>query len=1600
MGIVYVEADGTENALRDTFVHGLPFNICALASQNLGRVFESGSGNFVTYVNDTEIHSSCTGIPGCTNNVDGYLYFRNGVKSRVVGERIIWTQDRNGNKVDYAYETPPSRRVVLITDSLGRSINIDYDVTDPQPYGLCTRLRFRGFGDVEKIIRISNETDLGVVLRTTQPGDPTVPINLVYDDPTDDVMITYSQQAGYFIRAVWLPDGRSYQFKYNVLAQLARVVLPTGGALEYDYSDTAQLPFEHPPGQGGIPTITNAVSEKRIYNTNSVLVSKTVFSTPTSYTPDVSPPSRAGMVRDVELFEPGGGRLAKSRHYFYGSPDANYGLGVPWWHGKEFRIETFALDGLTLLRIGENSWAQRVPSWCATLWPCYSNPTEYAPTNSPFIVETKSTLVDGNLVTKTSGINPSNPSNLAASFDSYNNQTDEWQYAFGTGQPGVLLKHVQTSYINNANPLFGGIYIVGLTGTTSVYAVDANGAETLASSSQTLYDEYDQYPLYTYATVTGWQNPGTSRGNPTTVRRWLNTDNSWVETHARFDQLGNVRQSWDELGRISETSYADAFTDTVNRNAFAFPTEAKSPIPDSTNVHAANAAFISTAVYDYWSGLVKTSTDANNQTTTLEYDNVFSRLKKVINPPGGGWTSYDYGDSVGNLYVKTTTTFDNTRNIESYQYFDGLKRMVRSFVPKAGGLWIIADTVYDAAGRVKQVSKPYQGSSLGAGVNPADNWVSTEYDSMGRVTKVKTADGSELGTAYNGNTATVTDADLKTRKTEVDALGRVTQVIENPGGANLITNYKYDILGNLRRVEQGTQRRYYKYDSLSRLVRSRNPEQEINPDLTANDSIAGTDQWSTAIDYRPNGDVSSKTDARGIRIDYSYDDLSRLYQRNYTATRSLPAGTYTASPLVDMYYDGRGLPTQPANSLGKMTKVSSAVSIMRYTSFDAMGRLLSSEQTTDGQTYQMPAYTYNLAGALTSQTYPGGRVLQNFFDDAGSLSTVTGQAPNQSAKTYASNFDHSLTNTGATSRLQLGNGRWESTVYNKRLQPTLVGLGTTQDATNVMKLEYGYGTTNNNGNIRTQTVTVPTAGGSPGFTALQTYGYDGLSRLTSAIETAGAQTNWQQTFSYDEFGNRSVVTGSTTTALIGENPVVTAGTTTNRITPQMGEYYQYDATGNLIRDRAGNAYSFDGENAQSTITTTGAMQPTAQYFYDGDGRRVKKVVGTEVTVFVYNALNQMVAEYASNPQPGVTPTTYVTADNQGTPRVTTSESGSVIARHDYLPYGEELNGYGGRANHAEYSTDSVRQKYTGLERDAESGLDFAHARYYASKAGRFTSVDPLMASARITSPQTFNRYTYALNNPCRYVDPSGMAAHGFDDETESAFSHLNAQIDQADEEREAAEEAEREAKRKQQQQQQTPQQTSAQNGQQGQAPTQPASNQPRATPHNTSVIFDNVELLGDPRAGYPQGPLGTFPETSVETGTPVANTPFGNTYDLTIDDAKVDVFSILAIKVTFHSAKGYVIDPEKTVVESARDGRKQYNVLEEFPPVPGRKATQKGDGYVIFRVQATRQDAVRDYPDVKITVSTVKDAKFLDLNNPNYKAVNYETLFIRLHKVE
>jgi RHS repeat-associated protein len=112
---------------------------------------------------------------------------------------------------------------------------------------------------------------------------------------------------------------------------------------------------------------------------------------------------------------------------------------------------------------------------------------------------------------------------------------------------------------------------------------------------------------------------------------------------------------------------------------------------------------------------------------------------------------------------------------------------------------------------------------------------------------------------------------------------------------------------------------------------------------------------------------------------------------------------------------------------------------------------------------------------------------------------------------------------------------------------------------------------------------------------------------------------------------------------------------------------------------------------------------------------------------------------------------YYHVDTIGSVRAVTDSNGEVIERHDYYAFGEECTT-------APCATPSPGQPlhFSGKERDKETGFDYFGARYYGSKIGRFTTVDPAMNLQRaISDPQQWNRYSYVQNRPLTLVDPDG-----------------------------------------------------------------------------------------------------------------------------------------------------------------------------------------------------------------------------------------------------
>ena len=694
---------------------------------------------------------------------------------------------------------------------------------------------------------------------------------------------------------------------------------------------------------------------------------------------------------------------------------------------------------------------------------------------------------------------------------------------------------------------------------------------------------------------------------------------------------------------------------------------------------------------------------------------------------------------------------DETRWKEAVSWFDALGRGIRSqnIDPESGDVFSL--TCYDNMGRVAKATNPFRGyTTQDCTTTSGLEWTTNTYDAAGRPWKVTTPDGAFVETLYSlstsgeiGTVVTVKDQALKERRSITNAIGQLKRVDEPSGTLGLgaitapyqPTSYAYDLLNNLTTVTQigdttaecggassCTQSRTFTYDALSRLKTAVNPE-------------SGTINYT----YDANNNLATKTDARGITTNYTYDRLNRVTERSYAVPSPTPSPSqYQNSPTVNYYYDNI------TNGKGKLKKVTSSVSTTEYTSFDILGRVTGHKQTTDGSSYTT-GYAYNLSGALIEETYPSGRVVKNTLSNDGSLAMVQSSKSNvQGLRLYANGFNY--TAAGAVATMRLGNGKWESTQFNSRLQANQIGLGSSATNQSLLKLKYDYGTTDNNGNVKSQTINT----GITTFT--QNYQYDSLNRLTEAREVdASSQQTWKQNFGYDRFGNRTTFaeyTGNTLT----NNQTPQIDPTNNRLTASTG--FVYDLSGNVITDNLGRTFDYDGENKQ--VKASASSGTVGEYFYDGDGKRVKKISAAETTVFVYDANGKTIAEYSTalsqNPQ-----ISYLTSDHLGSPRITTDANGNVIARHDYHPFGEEI-ATPQRTTALGYTTDTVRKKFTGYERDTETELDFAQARFYSPTIGRFTVPDEIINDSVLQDPQSWNKYAYVRNNPIVIVDPTGKKA--------------------------------------------------------------------------------------------------------------------------------------------------------------------------------------------------------------------------------------------------
>ena len=729
----------------------------------------------------------------------------------------------------------------------------------------------------------------------------------------------------------------------------------------------------------------------------------------------------------------------------------------------------------------------------------------------------------------------------------------------------------------------------------------------------------------------------------------------------------------------------------------------------------------------------------------------FPRFPRFPGFPGLGanqrQTTYTYNDT--NQTVTTVSPFDPARTLTATDTYDARGRLILTQVPNASCTQATIEHRYLTSGgfNYELASNPYCVTS-----ETTMGWTRTKRDTNGRVVEVATYPGATPPAPWDTNAAPTgvsttdytlgdkvdsTDPAGKTRRTRVDGLGRMVEVIEDPNGVAYSTTYGYDLRDGLISVTQTrkappatdvVQNRTFTYDSLGRLSSAYNVE-------------GGT----TSYTYDPNGNVLTTTLAGGPTRTYTYNTRNQITSKTYSTT-------VPATPTVYYCYDGKialtdgtGCATSTTVPLaaGRLTGVGSSASVTNYTAYDYLGRIASSEQWVDGVRYPF-TYAYLAGGQLSYEVYPSGTKVNYAYNNAGQATTV-GKGSTMPACPSPTCYAHDVLYAphGAIGWGAFGaSGTLTQTyVYNSRLQLTDLTAAT---AVGQWVMHNDYGTTQNNGNLLTQTVNATGVGGVSVTANINPAGYDAMNRLL----TSGEGGSFGQSYGYDSVGNRWVASGLNLSPFTPLTANWFDGAT-NRLT-SVG----YDSPGNLTT-MGGYGLTYDAEGRQSKATIGSSV---TQYWYDGDGRRVKKQVGTGTpTVYVYDAGGELVAEYGG--AGAATGTQYLVQDHLGSTRMVVGSDGHCQSLHDYLPYGEEIARTGTTCQYA--VADGVTQKFTGKERDAElassamQGLDYFDERYFSAAQGRFTSVDPQNAGAIPIDPQSWNGYAYGRNNPLKYTDPTG-----------------------------------------------------------------------------------------------------------------------------------------------------------------------------------------------------------------------------------------------------
>ncbi|MCX6718450.1 MAG: FG-GAP-like repeat-containing protein [Candidatus Staskawiczbacteria bacterium] len=562
-----------------------------------------------------------------------------------------------------------------------------------------------------------------------------------------------------------------------------------------------------------------------------------------------------------------------------------------------------------------------------------------------------------------------------------------------------------------------------------------------------------------------------SLGNQTKEEDWINNSN-YASSQKVYNNYGLVSQSKDANGNATNFSY-----DSYN----LYPAIITNALSQTTQY-----------IYNYANGKIAQTTDANGNVFKNTYDG-FGRILKTEQPDQANpatlvqKTFYIYTDTSGALSVQQTDYLDSSTAVNSYNYYDGLGRIIQTKKSAENNNFETKDYIYNNLGQLQKESLPYFSNSFGRTLPTQDFtlYTSYAYDALNRAVSSINSVGATI-TAYNNWKTSVTDANGKTKDFYEDAYGNLIQVGEHNASNIYSTYYSYNGLSDLINITDALGNvRNFSYDGLDRKLIA---EDLHNP----TDSVFGV--WNYTYDNV--GNLISLTDAKNQTINYNFDALNRKTSEDYAGKAGVEATfIYDACP------NGKGL----------LCKSVSAQQTEQY-EYSSLGNITKDTKIIDTKTF-ITQYNFDRQGNQILIINPDNSQIKNIYNPAGLLDQIQKKESTDTAfANVISNFDYSPLEQITTE--SFANGAISTNTYDSaKLYRLANKITNTATGTQLQNLAYIY---DNVGNI-IQFVD-NSATDSKKTVA---YTYDDLYRLLSSTATnvASGQQAYTQSFTYDALGN-------------------------------------------------------------------------------------------------------------------------------------------------------------------------------------------------------------------------------------------------------------------------------------------------------------------------------------------------------------------------------------------------------------------------------------------------------------------------------------------------